>query len=405
MGAESELDPEGALLAGVRRIIGDASPIVISLDLHGILTDRMLANINGLTAYKTYPHVDFANPPGARAARLLVDIVKGRVDPIIVRTPIPALVRGNELLTETGCYGALIDDVQNLERTKQCLSAGLLIGNPFTDVPELCSQVFVVTDRDERTAQDEAARLARTFWGQRRRMQAQLVNLDAAITEAKAMPSPVIFTDAADATSSGASGDSVEIVKALVEANFAGRILAPVVDRPAAEVAHRAGVGATVEVTVGASLDKRFSSLPLTAEVAVLSDGRARSETSGHRMDAGQSAVLVADNLTLLVMSRSERYPDWRIAPRRRATAPSLPSPSSAAFAPCLNVVVGVGRHRVPCLQSAPKDVRHMSYDRLLYRFQWLFRGCRWTPLRSAFSNAEGNTVSGRYLDSPGAAR
>ena len=46
-------------------------PIVISLDLHGILTDRMLRQIDGLALYHTYPHVDFADT-GRRAAELLL---------------------------------------------------------------------------------------------------------------------------------------------------------------------------------------------------------------------------------------------------------------------------------------------------------------------------------------------
>src|SRR5437879_3209561 len=37
MGANGELDPEGYLLAETRRIVGRQTPIVISLDLHGIL--------------------------------------------------------------------------------------------------------------------------------------------------------------------------------------------------------------------------------------------------------------------------------------------------------------------------------------------------------------------------------
>src|SRR2546422_101851 len=36
MGADGELDPEGYLLAETRRIVGERTPIVISLDLHGI---------------------------------------------------------------------------------------------------------------------------------------------------------------------------------------------------------------------------------------------------------------------------------------------------------------------------------------------------------------------------------
>src|SRR5690606_27832224 len=51
MGAESELDPEGYLLTEIRKMVGPDVPVVISLDLHGILTDRMLRQVNGLTIY------------------------------------------------------------------------------------------------------------------------------------------------------------------------------------------------------------------------------------------------------------------------------------------------------------------------------------------------------------------
>ena len=51
MGAVGEPDPEGLLLEEIREAFGPDVPIVISLDLHGILTDRMLRQVDGLTAY------------------------------------------------------------------------------------------------------------------------------------------------------------------------------------------------------------------------------------------------------------------------------------------------------------------------------------------------------------------
>ena len=65
MGASEELDPEGYLLREVRQLLD--VPLVISLDLHGILTQRMLKNCDALTLQHTYPHVDFADT-GARGA-------------------------------------------------------------------------------------------------------------------------------------------------------------------------------------------------------------------------------------------------------------------------------------------------------------------------------------------------
>ena len=170
MGAEGELDPEGHLLSEIRRMAGPEVAIVISLDLHGILTDRMLRQIDGLAIYHTYPHVDFADT-GARAARLLLRLLEGEARPVIARVTMPALVRGDELVTKTGCYGDLIRECQRLERDGSAMAAGIMIGNPFTDVPELCSQVLVMTDGNRELAAREAVRIAKEFWPQRFRMQ------------------------------------------------------------------------------------------------------------------------------------------------------------------------------------------------------------------------------------------
>jgi microcystin degradation protein MlrC len=305
MGAEGELDPEGSLLQETRRIVGEKTPLVISLDLHGILTDRMLRQIDGLSLYHTYPHVDFADT-GRRAAQLLTRLLQEPLRPVIARVVIPALVRGDELVTKSGCYGDLIREAQRLERDGTALAAGIMIGNPFTDVPELCSQVLMVTDGDEERASSEAIRLAEEFWALRHRMQGKLLSLERAIAQASTLEGPVVFTDAADATSSGATGDSNLILKGLRERGYRKRVLAQIVDPIAAAAAHKSGVGAVIDTALGGALDpERFAPMPVTARVRSLSDGRARLETSKIGLDAGPTATLVFDNFTVLVFSRT----------------------------------------------------------------------------------------------------
>lgn len=305
MGADGELDPEGYLLERIRALAGDRLPIVISLDLHGILTDRMIRQVDGLAIYHTYPHVDFGDT-GARAARLLLDLLSKTQHPTVARVVIPALVRGDELITRTGCYGDLIRECQRLEREGRALSAGIMIGNPFTDVPELCCQVIVVTDGDEATARDEAERIAGEFWPLRHRMQGKLISLDRAIAQARTIEGPVCFTDAADSTASGATGDSNAILRGLAEAGYKKRVLAQIVDPAAAAAAHRAGVGSTIDVTLGGAMDPaRYRPMEVHATVRLLSDGRANLETMKIPLNAGLTAVLAFDNFTVVVMSRS----------------------------------------------------------------------------------------------------
>ena len=154
MGCTQELDPEGYLLQEIRRSAGPDFPIVISQDLHGILTHRMLEHSNGLAIYHTYPHVDLADT-GRRAAYLLLQVLAG-AQPVVARVRVPALVRGNELITASGVYGETIRYCQALEEQPDILAAGMMIGNPFTDVPELCSQAIVAADADPDLARNEA---------------------------------------------------------------------------------------------------------------------------------------------------------------------------------------------------------------------------------------------------------
>lgn len=305
MAAEGELDPEGYLLTALREMVGPNIPIVASLDLHGILTDRMIRALDAFAVYKTYPHVDFGDT-GARAARLLLRLIDGGVRPVTARVVIPALVRGDELITKTGCYGDILGETIRLERSGKALSAAVMIGNPFTDVPELCSQVLVTTDGDAALAEAEALRLANEFWPQRHRMQGKLVPLPRAIAQAEAIDGPVVFTDAADATSSGATGDSNVILKGLEAAGTQKRVLAQIVDAEAAAAAHAAGVGATIEVTLGGRSDPgRYTPMPVTATVTHLWDGQARLETSGVPLDGGPTAVLTWGPFTVVVFTRT----------------------------------------------------------------------------------------------------
>jgi microcystin degradation protein MlrC len=309
MAAEDEDDPEGYLLAEARKILGERIPIVASFDLHGILTDRMLQHTDATVVYHTYPHVDFFET-GERAARLLLRLSAGEIRPVTAKVEIPALVRGDELITATGVFGRFIGQAQQIEESTGGLSAGMFIGNPFTDVPELRCYSVVTTDGDPGRAEREALRIAEGFWPERGRMQARLTPLEDSVRQAaelmEAEPKgTVALVDAADATSSGASGDSNAILRALLDTDYQGRVLAPLVDPAAVEAAFVAGVGATVHTTVGGAYDpRRFTPLPITAQVHMLSDGRFRSESFKQDWFSGRTAVLQAGKITLVVTSR-----------------------------------------------------------------------------------------------------
>src|SRR5262245_5338755 len=254
MASTREEDPEGYFLQEARKVLGEHIPIVASFDLHGVLTDRMLQHADAIVVYHTYPHVDFFET-GQRAARLLLRLMRGEVRPVTARVAIPALVRGDELITATGAFGQILEQARQIEQGPGGLSAGMFIGNPFTDVPDLCCDSVVVLDGDADRAGREALRLAGEFWERRHRMQARLTALGESVRLAGDTRGTVVMMDAADATSSGASGDSNAILGELIRAGYRGSALVPVVDAAAVGDAVKAGVGATIRTRVGGSLD------------------------------------------------------------------------------------------------------------------------------------------------------
>ena len=302
MGTTEELDPEGYLLEEVRKILGNKIPIVISLDLHGVLTSKMLENVNGVASLHTYPHVDFSDT-GRRAAKMLKKIIIDGVTPVAARVKIPAIVRGNELITETGLFGEQIRYAKSISSDKEVLSAGFLISNPFTDVPELCSQSYVFTDGDRNLASTSALRMATDFWPNRSKLQGNFVSLTKSVSLGSTMKGPIAFTDAADAPSSGAPGDSNAILVEMVKQSYPHSVLGSVVDPKAVEIANENEIGDQVKISVGGLLDSRHSPLELDWEIISTSNSPFILERWAFKQDPGPSAVLKSGSITLVVMT------------------------------------------------------------------------------------------------------
>ena len=143
------------------------------------------------------------------------------------------------------------------------------------------------------------------MWDRRELFQARLTPLDRAIEQARASDGLVVFSDAADATSSGASGDSNAILKGLLASGIAKRSLLAIVDAPAVAAACAAGVSAELEVALGGTRDAaRFSPIAVRVRVKSLHDG-AFSYEDGTAARAGRVAVLSVGSTTVLATERS----------------------------------------------------------------------------------------------------
>jgi microcystin degradation protein MlrC len=119
----------------------------------------------------------------------------------------------------------------------------------------------------------------------------------------------VVLSDSADATTSGAPGDSTHLLRELIQYDWPRHALITLVAPNAVEEARRLEVGAEWTTPLGGIRDSRFSQ-PLTLTVEVTRLFEARFVMSGHLaknlpIDMGPAAVLRHGNVYILLTSRT----------------------------------------------------------------------------------------------------
>lgn len=328
MCAASEDDPEGDLAVAIRKLIGPRTPFALTLDLHGNITRRMVRAANIICGYETYPHQDTART-GERAARLLVRTIRGEIRPVMAYARLPMLLTAFHGSTRgNGPFAESMREAKALERTPGVLSTSLSFVGSYIDVPEMSSGALVMADGDRALARRHALTLARSYWKRRREFVVETVSVAGAVKRGRRIKGgPVLLLDTADTTGGGAAGDSIALVRGLLDAGVTEPCLAMVVDPAAARRCHRARIGATLRLRIGHCVDPKWGRpITVTAKLLRKSEGRFRYRggiLGGTTASMGRSAVLQIGSIRLLVMTHPtydygcEQYESVGLDPRR----------------------------------------------------------------------------------------
>lgn len=304
--SEDIRDVDGHWLNEVRQQVGRI-PIIGTMDPHANLSPLMVEATDALIAYRSNPHLD-QKQRGREAAKLLIRTMEGELRPT-QRASFPAMAINIErqLTSEPHCQPLydLADD--QLERDR-VLSNSILLGFPYADVEEMGSAALAVTDDDSDLAQQLADELGDYLWNHRQDFDGQLIGIDEAIRQAKAIDGPVCLLDMGDNVGGGSPADSTILPQALLQAEAEGSF-ACLYDPAVVQAAEATGVGNSFRGEVGAKTDTLHGS-PISAEFAVrgIFDGDFVETQPRHggftRCDQGRTAVLETGCLTLLVNSR-----------------------------------------------------------------------------------------------------
>jgi microcystin degradation protein MlrC len=366
-------DVEGAILKALRQVIGPAVPLVATLDLHANITAAMVREADALVLYHTAPHIDVFET-GQRGAAVLRRIVIGGARPVTAFQKLPMVFPAERANTQdpasiSYCFR---ERLHALEARPEILCAGLATVQPWLDIPDLGNAVVIVTDGDHELARAECDRLAAEVWQHRREYLPELVPVATAVRAAHDNAEGlVVLSDSADATTSGAPGDSTWLLRELIQYDWPRPVLVTLVAPQVAAEAQRRGIGAELTAPLGGIRDHRYSQpLPLSTRVAGLFE--ARFTLSGHLaknlpIDMGPSAVLRHGNVFIIVTSRSGPH----FAPELFQAAGLDPFAAAVLVAksPCgFRAAYQARARKILVVQApgcAPSDFWHYDYRRI----------------------------------------
>ena len=112
--SEKEDDVEGFLLQAAREVVGSGIPVVVALDHHANITQRMVDHASVLIGHETQPH----DPPatGRKAARVLFRMLRGEIRPTVAWRKIPMITPQDQFLTSEGPMKEWFDLARQMER-------------------------------------------------------------------------------------------------------------------------------------------------------------------------------------------------------------------------------------------------------------------------------------------------
>jgi microcystin degradation protein MlrC len=308
-------DVEGDLLAAIRTRVGPGVPVAILLDLHANITPTMLRHATFCVGCLEYPHTDYEDR-AKHTFDLVQAAVAGRVQPrtLAWRMPLVGLYRTTEGPMKD--FGA---GLRAAHRAAGVLSISAFHGFPLGDTPHTGATLVLTSDGEQPVAEALGAALAQQF------IDAALAvpsppGLDAALDDALSdaaagVEGPVVFADSGDNPGGGAAGDSTFVLEALFQRGVRNAAFGMLWDPVAADFAHRAGVGALLNLRLGGKVSA-LSGRPLDVQAEVLcvrDDARQALFAQGEpKARLGRSAALRVQGIDIVVNSERQQVFDPR---------------------------------------------------------------------------------------------
>lgn len=312
--SERHLAADAAWLSALRRSVGATLPLVATLDAHANLSPDVVSACTALVAYRTNPHVD-QEDRGREAAKLLLAAVRGERRPVMAAAFPPLVIPIDRQGTTEPHWQPLLAAADVIRRRPGLLSASIVLGFPYADVPDMGASTIAVADGDAAAAREAAADLAAVLWSARGEFTSRLVSVDDALTAAAGTAGRVCLLDMGDNVGGGSAGDGTVLARELI-ARRLGPAFVCLHDPAAVATCIRAGATAEVALAIGGRSGLAGEPLRIRGTVRSVHAGTFEEHDVRHggirRFDQGPTAVVDVGRLTLLLTSL--RVPPFSLA-------------------------------------------------------------------------------------------
>lgn len=301
MFVEGMTDAEGDWYEATRQVVGPDCLISASYDLHGNVSQKIVDNLDCITAYRTAPHVDRVENT-MRATDMLTHCLRYGIKPSIVWATIPVGLAGEQSSTEWDPGRRLWSDLSEYNRMPGVLDVSQLVGYVWADEPRSAASVCV-TGTDPAMQARIAAELAARYWDARREFKfgSPTGTIEETIATAMAARTqPVVISDSGDNPGGGGNADQTHFLQAILKAGAKNVLIGGMTDKPATDACYAAGVGRTIPLSVGATLDPVESKpVKVNATVKYLHPVTDPAE---------REAVIEFDGITMTLSSKRRAY-------------------------------------------------------------------------------------------------
>lgn len=313
--SEAAEDFEGSILVEVQSIIEKHIPVIVTLDLHANMTEKIVRNADAILGNHLYPHTD-CYEIGAEAVCIAKQIVEGQLKPTMHLAQLPMVIPTSTTnLSPAKDVNELCFDWESNEYVVDCT---FYHGFPYTNSSSLGSSMLVTTNNNPELAERIANELSEFVWKKRHAFIVKPPSPEVGIQRAlESEGQPVVINETSDNPGGGTPGDGTYLLQEMIYSQLTNACFAFIYDPESVQKCIGAGVGATAEIELGGKTDKFHGNpIKLKAYVKSITDGQFIQSSpmgKGARVHLGPSVRIQTNGIDIIVCSVKAQVLDEEI--------------------------------------------------------------------------------------------